>query len=69
MAVVDFKAAKKWNKLSKDMQRLILDNVFCSTCGVTTIIDYSLHNDKFGVVLKGKCKNCGQDVARVVEDE
>ena len=31
-------------------------DVFCSACGETTIVEFSMHNDKFGVALKGKCK-------------
>lgn len=69
MAVTDFKAAQKWAKIPRNIQQLLINNVFCSTCGVTTIIDYTLHNDKFGVLLKGRCKKCGKDVARLVEDQ
>lgn len=69
MSVIDFKAAQKWGKLPKNIQELLINNVFCSACGVTTIVDYSINNDKFGVLLKGKCKKCGKGVARLVEDE
>jgi len=69
MEVTDFKAIQKWAKLPKNIQELIVKNVFCSNCGMTTIVKYTLHNDKFGIVLKGKCKKCGHNVARVVEDE
>jgi len=70
MSVLDFKAAQKWAKLPRNIQELIENNVFCSACGVTTIIKYSLHDDGiFGVLLKGKCKKCGLNVARLVEDE
>lgn len=67
-AVIDMKAAKKWAKISPKTQQLLIHNVFCSQCGVTTIVEYVLHNDRFGVVLEGKCKTCGKDVARFVED-
>jgi hypothetical protein len=69
MSVTDLHAAKKWSKLPQDLKNKLLENVFCSNCGVTTIVEYTLHNDKFGVLLKGKCKKCGMDVARLVEDE
>jgi len=69
MSVIDFKAVKKWSKVPKDVQELIIKNVFCSKCGITTIVEYTINNDKFGVLLKGKCKNCGSSVARLVEDE
>ena len=39
MSVIDFKAVQKWNKLPKNVQELLLNNVFCSTCGVTTIVE------------------------------
>ena len=68
-AVTDIKAAKKWADISTDTHQLIIDNVFCSNCGVTTIVDYALQNDRLGIVLKGKCKKCGKDVARFVEDQ
>lgn len=69
MSTIDFNAMKKWNKLPKNIQRLILDNVFCSKCGATTIVDYTMEDNKYGVLIKGKCKKCGKDVARVVEDK
>ena len=47
MSVIDFKAAHKWSKIPKFMQERLLSNVFCSVCGVTTIVDFSMHNDKF----------------------
>lgn len=69
MAVIDFKAAQKWNKIPKSYQEKIINNVFCISCKVTTIVDYTIHDDKYGVLLKGKCKKCGKEVARMVEDE
>jgi len=69
MSVIDFKAAQKWSKTPKEVHERLIDNVFCSDCGVTTIVEYTLGNDKLGVLLKGKCKKCGKDVARLVEDE
>ena len=69
MSITEIKAARKWCKIPKRLQEQLLRNVFCSSCGVTTIVEYSLHDDKFGVVLKGKCKKCRSDVARLIEDE
>ena len=69
MSIIDFKANQKWAKIPKNIQGLIVRNVFCSECGVTTIIEYTLHSDKFGVLLKGKCYKCGAAIARLVEDE
>lgn len=69
MAIIDFKAAQKWAKVPKNIQQLIIKNGFCSKCGVTTIVEYTINDDKFGILLKGKCKKCGNDVRRLVEDE
>lgn len=66
--VVDLKAMKKWQSISANFQEVLLNNVFCSNCGVTTIVDYTIVNEANGIVLKGQCVNCGSDVARFVED-
>lgn len=69
MALVEFEAMKKWTKIPKDIQERILRNVFCPTCKTTTMIDYSIANDECGIILDGKCKKCGKNVARLVEIE
>lgn len=63
----DIRALKKWKTIEKRHQALLLDNVFCGKCGVTTIVDYSFQDDQFGLIIKGKCKNCGSKIARYVE--
>lgn len=68
-SVKDFEAIKKWSSISKKMQNRILQNVFCSNCHLTTMVDYTLSSHKFGILLIGKCKNCGEEIARSVEDE
>ncbi|RJQ25135.1 hypothetical protein C4565_08920 [Candidatus Parcubacteria bacterium] len=68
MSIVDLQAVKKWNQIPKEMQNKLIDNVFCGKCGVTTITDYTMTNDKYGVLLEGKCKKCGGPVARLIED-
>ena len=67
--ISDFEALKKWSSIPEDLQQRLIDNVFCLNCGVTTIVDYSITADKFGILLKGKCKICGNEVARLIEDE
>ena len=67
--ISDFDALKKWSGIPEDLQQRLIDNVFCLNCGVTTIVDYSITADKFGILLKGKCKICGNEVARLIEDE
>jgi len=65
----DIAALRKWSKLDEATQNRLLENAFCIDCFVTTIVDYEITLDKFGIVLRGKCKQCGKDVARVVEDD
>ena len=67
--ISDFEALKKWSSIPENLQQRLIDNVFCLNCGVTTIVDYSITADKFGILLKGKCKICGNAVARLIEDE
>jgi hypothetical protein len=67
MSKTDFAALLKWNKMPKDIQKRILDNVFCSNCYVTTIVDYTMSDEEHEIVIKGKCKKCGKDIAHVVE--
>lgn len=66
--VSDMKALKKWSKIPLNMQQLLIDNAYCSKCGVTTIVNYGIQNDRFGVILNGYCKTCGESVVRMVED-
>ncbi|OCT10493.1 hypothetical protein A8709_11870 [Paenibacillus pectinilyticus] len=68
--VQSFAAMKEWLAIPVQFRTRLLSNVYCSNCkGETTIIDYSVGTDKFGVVLEGKCKTCQRSVARVVERE
>ena len=68
MPIDDINALRKWNYIDKEHQKLIIENVFCRNCKVTTIVDYSIIEDEYGVILKGQCKKCGNDVARVIDD-
>jgi hypothetical protein len=66
--IINMEAMQKWNELPKDLQIRILDNVFCGNCIVTTIVEYDIVLSAEGfVLLKGKCKKCGDNVARVVD--
>ncbi len=66
--VSDMKALKKWGQLPDYARDIILSNVYCSKCGNTTVVDYSMHSDRLGIVISGKCVSCGSKVVRVVED-
>lgn len=68
MAVCHFEALKTWAAIPKCRQEKLLDTVFCSACGITTAVDYTLQIEEFGVILKGKCKHCGGRVARFIEN-
>lgn len=68
MTIHDINAIRKWRQIPVDMQQRLLTNVFCSNCGVTTIVDYTMNDDELGIVLRGKCKSCANSVARVIED-
>ena len=67
--ITDFGALKKWSSIPEDYQQRLINNVFCSKCVVATIVDYSITAEKSGILLKGRCKICGKDVARMIEDE
>ncbi|MDP4147018.1 MAG: hypothetical protein Q8936_21510 [Bacillota bacterium] len=69
MEITDFLAVQKWAELPKNVRQRFINNVHCSKCGVTTIVSYSLHRDKNGIFLIGKCKKCGSDISRFIEDE
>ncbi|WP_163528705.1 hypothetical protein [Halobacillus ihumii] len=63
-------ANKKWLSLPKDIRSQLIGNVFCSSClNAVTITDFIIVDHQEGVLLEGKCKNCGNGVARVVELE
>ena len=66
--IIDIIAARKWAKIPPDRQRKLVSNVYCTKCGITTIVDYSMYNRSYGIFLKGKCKNCGSTVARTIDD-
>jgi len=65
----DIAALRKWSKLDEVTQNRLLANTFCVDCFVTTIVDYEITMEKVGIVLRGKCKRCGKEVTRVVEDD
>ncbi|SNT04954.1 protein of unknown function (DU1801) [Anaerovirgula multivorans] len=67
--ITDLKSLRKWSKIPSNVQQMLIDNVYCSKCGITTIVDYNIQDDRLGLVLKGSCKKCGGNIARFVEDE
>lgn len=67
--VSDLSAIKKWKAIPEHGRNLLISNVFCGNCGVTTFKDgFIIHDDgPYGIILKWKCKKCGQEIARYVE--
>ena len=62
-------ANRKWLSLPEDLRKKLIGNVFCSNCtDMVTITDFVILDHSTGVMLDGKCKNCGSKVVRVIED-
>ena len=40
--ISDMKALKKWSQIPETVKEMLLHNVYCSSCGTTTIINYSI---------------------------
>jgi hypothetical protein len=63
-------AKKRWEQIPEQARKDILENVWCSRCGAMA----SLQLREGGIsgralVLRGACKTCGGEVARVIEAE
>ena len=57
-------------KIGVDNFSLVENNVYCAKCGIMRIDDYEKHiiADPSGeTILRGNCKKCGHNVARVLE--
>lgn len=67
--VVSYAAMSKWLSIPEGTRRLFMGNVWCTRCrDVTTIEDFTVKMDKFGIVLEGHCAKCKHQVVRVIED-
>ncbi|MFG6495725.1 hypothetical protein P8610_10230 [Fictibacillus sp. UD] len=63
-------ANKKWLSIPKEIRSRLKNNVYCSNCkDAVEIKNFTVEDDDFGIVLKGKCQQCGQEVARLIENE
>ena len=63
-------ARELWERIPENIRGKLLANVWCVTChSVTTITDYAGSVEKGDLILTGKCKQCGNDVARLMEGE
>ncbi|ANX10699.1 hypothetical protein ABE41_001560 [Fictibacillus arsenicus] len=63
-------ANKKWLSIPKEIRSQLIKNVFCTNCrDVVAIESFTIEDDKLGIVLNGKCQQCGHEVARFIESE
>jgi len=63
-------AREIWEAIPKVYQTKISNNVYCGKCHkMITIVNFTGEAMQSSLVLKGKCKRCGYDVARVIEGE
>lgn len=70
MGLIMEKAQELWNQIPEWAREKLIHNVFCTFCSaVTTIVDYKIEMAGFrdDIVLRGKCQECGHEVARYIE--
>jgi hypothetical protein len=66
--VLSFTANKQWLAIPPETRRKLEQNVWCGNCSdVVQITDYVVKDSDAGIILEGKCKKCGQKVARFIE--
>jgi hypothetical protein len=56
-----------WDSMPEKTKKMLLDNVFCSNCGITTIKNYEGKMRGGDLVLTGFCSQCGKKVGRLIE--
>jgi len=63
-------AEERWNKIPRQAQIRILENVFCGKCktSISIVLETAIMQQR-SLILRGKCNVCGSDVCRVVEPE
>ena len=66
--IQDLIAFKRWHEVPRPTQDKILNNVWCSGCKAVNAITFeTVTIEKPSLILRGKCKTCGQNVCRVVD--
>ncbi|MCM3719506.1 hypothetical protein [Fictibacillus phosphorivorans] len=61
-------ANKKWLSIPKETRSQIKNNVYCTNCNDAVAIEnFTVEDDKLGIVMKGKCQQCGHEVIRLIE--
>ncbi len=62
------KAMRRWNKIPDNIKSRLLSNVYCSNCkDMVTIVNFKAEIMDNDLLLKGKCKTCNHNVARLIE--
>lgn len=63
-------ARKRWAKIPAEIQKELLDCVWCSQCKSGTPMQLREGKmERRSLILRGTCKKCGGEVARVIEPE
>ncbi len=61
-------AMRRWNEIPDNIKPKLLSNVYCSKCkDMVTIINFQAEIMDNDLLLKGKCKTCNHNVARLIE--
>ena len=59
-----------WDSIPPQIQERLINNVWCPHCSsMTTITDFRGGVEEGDLVLTGSCVKCGENVARVIENE
>jgi Zn finger protein HypA/HybF involved in hydrogenase expression len=63
-------AKKRWSQVPEMIRRDIMDNVWCTHCRIGTPMQLR-EGEMIGrsLVLRGICKKCGSEAARLIEPE
>jgi hypothetical protein len=63
-------AKKRWDALSAEVKRGIMDSVWCARCRSGAAMQAREGRmSGLSLVLRGICKKCGGEIARVIEPE
>ncbi len=60
----------KWMRISRQIRERLLCNIFCINCGdAVKAVNYYVEEEIRGLIIHGKCADCGADVKRIVGNE
>ena len=67
--VSSLRAERVWRSIPKEMQKRVLQNVWCSACSSSReMADHKLLVQQNMVALEGKCLTCGEQCIRFIEE-